>query len=346
MKFITTIFCIITILAGSVIAQKPEFNVLAANGKSFVKKKNKNWTELNAGDKLFKEDQVKLNKNAYLGLVHSSGKTQELTKEGTYVIAKLSEEVARRKSSLSKRFTQYVVDEVSDVSDLTARTDYKKQMSITGSVERAAGDEVDAAEKSKEITKTKGETGEDVSSIAGLLASVDKDFIFCKLPRNSYLIDPDVTFSWYKGIEGSKYKFKIEDRKGSVVYTREISDTSLTLNLDKLKLDKETCFYWSVSSGKAVSDEYCIFRLDLDKHTDIRQDYMSVLDDAGTDPGPLGLITMASFFEENNIMSNAYDSYRKAYEMAPDVDNYRKMYITYLYRIGLDREARLLLSVK
>ena len=346
MKSLISIITAVFIIYGVTVAQKPEFNVLAANGKCFVKKKSKNWTELTTGDKLYKEDQVKLNKNAYLGLVHATGKTEELTKEGTYLISKLSEEVARRKSNLSKRFAKYVVDEVSDVSDLTSRTNYKKQMSITGSVERAAGDEVDAEEKSKELTKTSGEDAKDVAAVASLLTSVSQDFIFCKLPRNSYLIDPETTFSWYKGGDGSKYKFKIEDRKGSVVYTREVGDTSLTLNLDKLKLDKEECYYWSVSSGKAVSDEFCIFRLDLDKHNELRQDYMAVLDDAGTDPGPLGLITLASFFEENNIMSNAYMAYKKAYEQAPDVDNYKKMFISYLYRIGLDREARILLSAK
>ena len=51
-----------------------EFDVLTTKGDIKIKKENSTkWESLDKGQKLFSKDQLKLNKGAYLSLVHTNG---------------------------------------------------------------------------------------------------------------------------------------------------------------------------------------------------------------------------------------------------------------------------------
>jgi len=176
-----------------VVGQQYEFKVLAANGKTTLKKKSqKKWADLKSGTILYKEDQIKLEKGSYIGLVHTSGKTEEISKEGTYNVASLSKKVVEKKSNLTKRFTDYVVTEIGTADGITSRKDYREQMGTTGAVQRAVGG-IDA-EGTSSLTGGDKESAALIAEIANFVSYAGDNLVFARLPRDSYVIDPELTF--------------------------------------------------------------------------------------------------------------------------------------------------------
>ena len=320
-------------------AEPPEFNVLAANGKPLVKKSGGKWHKLSAGDKLFKNDVIKISKDSYLGMVHSSGRTKELTSPGTYDVSKLSKEVASKKNSLTKRIADFVFSEISDADDLLSSYDYHEYMDLTGAVERAVGNDVDAYEKIENMAGTDHSLSSNLNESGILSALEEMSRLIIRLPRSSYLIDPAVNFSWYKNPDAQVYTFSLTDRFNNVIYEKNTSDTSLSLNLDDVGIEKGKCYYWHVSSGGSKSDEQCIYRMEDRMASEIDDSLKVMRKGFGKHISPVDCLIMASFYEEFNIMNKADDAYQKALELAPQVDDFKKLYALYLRRIGLIGEA-------
>ena len=50
-------------------------------------------------------------------------------------------------------------------------------------------------------------------------------------------------------------------------------------------------------------------------------------------------IILASFYSDHNIQQNAIECYEKAIQLAPDSDDYKKLYAMFLNKSGLTKEA-------
>ncbi|HPH47850.1 MAG TPA: hypothetical protein PKU83_12625 [Chryseolinea sp.] len=90
MKKIQTILIAgLLLMSACVFAQDYAFKVLANKGTNEVKSGDA-WQPLKTGASLKSTDEVKLTDNAYLALVHSSGKPMELKEAKTYKVADLA----------------------------------------------------------------------------------------------------------------------------------------------------------------------------------------------------------------------------------------------------------------
>src|SRR3990172_7857374 len=136
---ISLISCILAIaLVTTAFSQGYEFKIMASKGKADVQKENsKTWDKVKLGTKVISNDKIKLTGNSYISLVHKSGKTLELKTAGTYSVGELSKKVGDNKANVSKRFADYLLDEISSSEDLLASGDHRKKMETTGSVERS-----------------------------------------------------------------------------------------------------------------------------------------------------------------------------------------------------------------
>jgi len=320
-------------------AQEPEFRVLGKKGNVNYQSKNNGWTDIKTGDRLFKNGKIKVGGNAYLGLVHSSGKTVEIKKEGTYNISKLAKDVSSFHSTTTQRFAKFVVDEITSGNDMLTQKKYKRSMENTGAVERATGGDVSYTATFSSLS------GSDLSQFSALndaidcLIKTDKNYIRIKYPRTSYVIDDMVDFVWYKNSTISIYEFVIIDRNDNVIYSTKTSDTTLQLNLSELKLPKGMNYYWYLRNNDLKSDQYCfnwINNYDLKR---LDEDIEPLLDGMTKGKDAASLMLLASIYEDENIMNRAIDSYEEALRLEPDVDGYRTLYARYLSRIGLDDEA-------
>ncbi len=115
-----------------VFAQDYAFKVLANKGTNEVKVSGV-FQPLKTGDRLKKEDELKVADNAYVALVHSSGKPVELRKSGNYKIDELSSKVGGGSSSVLSKYTDFILS--SNSADAK-----KNRLSATGAVHRGLED--------------------------------------------------------------------------------------------------------------------------------------------------------------------------------------------------------------
>ena len=124
-KIYALILAVITVQTA--FSQDYAFKVLANKGTNELKSGN-NWAPLKTGASLKIEDELKIADNAYLGLVHVSGKPVEIKQAGTYKISDLSAKVNGGSSVLMK-YTDFIL------SSNGAETK-KNRLSATGAVHR------------------------------------------------------------------------------------------------------------------------------------------------------------------------------------------------------------------
>ncbi|MCU0418214.1 MAG: hypothetical protein MUC38_01035 [Cyclobacteriaceae bacterium] len=108
-------------------AQDYTFRVLATKGTSQVKTGGA-WQPLKTGAKLQTNDELKLDANAYVALVHKSGTPLQLKEKDTYQVSALASKVGPGSSVVSK-YTDFILSSNSD----EAR---KNRMAATGAVTR------------------------------------------------------------------------------------------------------------------------------------------------------------------------------------------------------------------
>jgi hypothetical protein len=123
----TNLLVLTIILYGcfSAYSQDYAFKVLVNKGKNEVKSGNA-WLPIKTGVSLKKDDEVKLENNAYLGLVHVTGKPLELKQAGNYKVIDLAAKVSGGTSVLNK-YTDFI---------LSSNTEKKNKLSATGAVHR------------------------------------------------------------------------------------------------------------------------------------------------------------------------------------------------------------------
>lgn len=101
------------------------FKVLVNKGQNAMKSGNA-WEPLKVGTKLKAIDEVKLSANAYLGLVHVSGKPLELKDPGTHKVANLAARI-KPETNVMNKFADFV---------LTSTEGRKSTLAATGAVTR------------------------------------------------------------------------------------------------------------------------------------------------------------------------------------------------------------------
>ena len=106
-------------------AQDYTFRVLINKGKNEMKTRS-GWQQVKVGSSLQTSDEVKIVENAYLGLVHTSGKALEVKESGRYTVTELAARVSGGTSVVNK-YTDFI---------LSANTEAKNKLAATGAVSR------------------------------------------------------------------------------------------------------------------------------------------------------------------------------------------------------------------
>lgn len=115
-------------LASPILAQNYTFKVMVNKGNSEVKTGSK-WEPVKTGMALNSGDELKVPVNAYLGLVHVSGKPMEIKEDGPYKIADLAAKISGGTTVLNK-YTDFI---------LSANTEKGNRLQATGAVHRGLG---------------------------------------------------------------------------------------------------------------------------------------------------------------------------------------------------------------
>ncbi|TAE24465.1 MAG: hypothetical protein EAZ92_13270 [Candidatus Kapaibacterium sp.] len=254
------------------------------------------------GAGLTSTDQLRMVGPVYLGLVHKSGKALELRQEGIVPVKDLLGKVSSKSNGMDK-LVGFVVQSVK------------------------------GAEEGKNIKSASVEMSLNVNKLR--LIS----------PRTTKTIDDEMTFTWSGSVDGNKapqYLFTITDASQNVRFKRELTETQVSVNLKALGLEKDRCYYWSVTQVGANAptvESYCIYMVNEAEMASLNGQLKTLRDEQNAQPTALDKLMLASFYEQNGLTYRAMSAYKDASTLGGDVEIFSDSYREFLRRTGVDYET-------
>ncbi len=299
MKKYLSIATILLFVGNMAMSQGYTFKVLANKGDNKVKS-GADWKALKTGASLKEADELEVSANAYLGLVHSSGKTLELKSAGNHKVKDLAAKVNKGGSSVASKYADFVLSKMSEESKAN-------RLSATGAVKRD-------------------------------IKLDDNEPISVLMPGSVDIFNEKAIVRWDAPEESDKtYVVTLKNMFNDVLLSVETSDSNFELDMSDDRMAKENVILFDVTEkGNDVkqSDTYAMKKLsgaDSDRVKEILAELMSDV----TEETALNKYILAGFYEEENLIVDALTSYEEAIKLAPDVVSYREAYEEFLYRNGL-----------
>jgi len=297
MKNIVSTFVFVLFVCVSSFAQEELFKVLINKGKNSVDHGKPIFT----GSKIFKGQVITVSSGGYIGLIYKNGRSMELKVPGDYAADNLEKNALASSGSLSKKYADLVVNEMTKTSE-GITDDRKKNMKVTGSVERG-----------------------------------DEDGILLISPKNTDHLGGQMNLKWRKDAASSGgYVIKIKDMFDEPIKSFTTTDTSLTVNLSDLDLKAtKKSFIVSVESkdvkAKVAPTGKLVKVLEGKKAEDLHKELAMVKEEAG-DESALSKIILATFCEQNKLYLEAIHYYEQAMQLEPQIEEYRFAYENFLVR--------------
>lgn len=276
------------------------FKVLANKGGNEVKSGDA-WVPVKTGATLKSTDELKVNDNGYVGLVHSSGKPKELKLARTYKVSDLEAEVGTGGNSVLNKYTDFILSSNSAEAK-------KNRLSATGAVHR----------KIDEATA-----------------------IQIMLPENQHsgIFNTAAVISWEGNNVPGPYVVQINNMFGEEIVKVETPESLLKLDLTDPKFAAENAVLvqvYSKSDPSKKSIEKLIKKLSPAEQEKIKVSLGEIMGEVAEQTA-LNKFILAGFYEENYLFIDAVAAYEEAIRLAPDVPDYKEAYDDFLIRHGMKR---------
>ena len=306
MKLILSSLTLTVLLAVPLKGQDYVFKVLANKGGNTVKiaDHSKDWEPIKTGTTLNSNDELRISENAYIGLVHASGKTVELKNQGDYHVRDLAAKLGNSRSSVASKYANFVINKMTSDEEEDINKNHREYLTVTGAVERSV---LDAP-------------------------------IALRMPSSVEVLNKEALIRW-DAIDGAKeYVFTVKNMYDDVILTKEIRAPQIMLDLSKAPVSSEELIIVSVKvkgNDKMYSGNYGIKRLtgvDADPILkELEQLSMSLKEESS-----LNKLILATFYEENNLLIDALMNYEEAVQLSPDVEQFSIAYDLFAKRNGLE----------
>ena len=275
-------------------AQDYAFKVLANKGNNEIKSGD-TWQPLKTGAALKSGDELKLSDNAYIGLVHNSGKPVELKVTGVHKVSSLESKVGNGSSVLNK-YADFVLSSNSAESE-------KNRMSATGAVHR------------------------DITSAAAInLLLPDKE--------HSGVFNQTAIISWEAGAVTGPFVVTVMNMFEDVLTKEETPGNSFEIDLRESKYATETAILIEVSlkaNPKQISKRHLLKKLstaEVEKISAALEEMSPQLSDRNA----MNELFLAGFYEQNELLIDAIYAYQQAIRLQPDVPTFKESYEEFLQR--------------
>lgn len=286
------------LFAGSltVSAQDYAFKVLANKGSN-EHKSGDAWQPLKTGASLNANDEIKISDNAYIGMVHITGKPLEIKQPGTYTVMALAEKIKQGSTVLSK-YTDFILSSNSAEAK-------KNRLSATGAVHR-------------------GESSEAIE----LLLPGNQD---------AQIFNNTATVIWESPDVEGPYIVTLKNMFEDKILTFETAEPHYTVDLSSPALARENAILVEVKSkadAKKASSQYMIKRLapaDASKVGELLNEISAEVKESTA----LNQMILAAFFEKNKLYIDAISAYSKAISLAPEVPEFKTAFEEFLLRQGI-----------
>lgn len=272
------------------------FKVMANKGNNEVKSGD-SWQPLKTGASLKENDEIRIAPNAYLGLIHASGKPVELREAGAKKVADIK--VPTGATALNK-YTDFILS-----SNAEAK---KNKLGATGAVERDI-------KESKAIT----------------VHLPQKEFPY--VYNNAVVINWDgekVSGPYIVTIKDMFEEPITKFETPEISFTLDLNDAKFA---KQANLFVEVS---SKADPKLSSSKFYVKQMPAAEREKIKKQLDEILGDVSEETA-LNKIYLARFYEENNLLIDAIGEYEKAVKLAPDVPSFREYYDDFLYRRGMKK---------
>jgi len=278
-------------------AQDYAFKVLANKGANEVKS-GEAWQPIKTGATLQLSDEIKLSENAYIGLVHKTGKPLELKAPGSIKVADLASRVSGGTSVLNK-YTDFILSSNSAEAK-------KNKLSATGAVQRGESNDIQimlpenqhsgiynsAAVISWESHKAEGPYIVTINNMFG------EELAQIETPETQLQVElTDPKFAGENAILVSVFSKADPSKKSAEKLIKKLSPA-----------EKERV---KVSLGEIMGEV--------------------------SEQTALNKFILAGFYEENHLFIDAVAAYEEAIKLAPEVPSYKEAYDDFLIRHGMKR---------
>ncbi len=283
---------LLALVAFSAKAQDYAFKVLANKGHNEVKSGDA-WLPIKTGVSLQKEDEIKLASNAYLGLVHQTGKPLELKEPKVYKVSDLINNI-KGGSSVITKYTDFILSSNSAEAK-------KNRLSATGAVDRGEKSDINVilpANQHSAIFNNSAIVSWDGTEAPGPYKVTIKNMF------------DDVVASY----ETPETSFKVDLADPKVA-----KETAIIVEVTS-KTDKT-----------AKSRTHLIKKLSSSDHDNVKKSLDQILNEI-SEPTALNKIILAGFYEENKLLIDAITAYEEAIKLAPDVPAYQEAFDEFLHR--------------
>lgn len=288
---LTTLVCVTSLVHG----QDYTFKVLAAKGNNEVKS-GAEWQPLKTGASLRAGDEVKLGDNAYVGLVHNTGKPVEVKEPGVYPVSALESKVSAGTSVLNK-YTDFI---------LSSNDERRNSMSATGAVHRDIS------------------TG---AAIHVLLPDNQRAGFF----DNRVVISWDgskVAGPYVVTLKNMFEDVLAKEETSDSTYTIDLSVPKY-LNENAILVEIS-----SKADPKQTSKQHLLKRLPPADQQKVAEEVNQIRREMAEET-PLNQLLLAGFYEQKGLVIDAITAHARAIELAPDVPEFRESYEEFLQRNSL-----------
>ena len=297
MKRIFAVVIALLVAGNIAMAQSYTFKVLANKGNNKVKS-GADWQALKTGASLNEGDELEVSSDAYLGLVHSSGKTLELKEAGKHKVSDLAARINTGGSSVASKYADFVLSKMSAEGK-------KNRLSATGAVHRGSNDAIKVFMPSS--------VGVYNSKAIVRWDSLDNNTTYMVTLKNMF---DDVLLS----IETNDPNVEIDLTKD------QIAKENVILLSVANKADE------NMKSGT-----YAMKKLPAADADKVKTSLNELMTDVNQESA-LNKYILAGFYEENNLLVDAMTSYEEAIKLAPEVESYKEAYMEFLLRNRLGGE--------
>jgi hypothetical protein len=282
-----------------VFGQDYAFKVLANKGANEVKSGD-TWTPLKTGATLRLTDEVKLSENAYIGLVHKTGRPMELKIAGNHKVTELDKKIGTGSSVLNK-YTDFILSSNSAEAK-------KNRLSATGAVHRAT----DAGDAIKLVLPENQHAG---------------------------IYNTNVVINWDGSKVAGPYIVILRNMFEDELSRVETPEATVRVDLADPKFAAETAILVEVVSktdANLASKQHLIKRLTPVEQEKVKTAMAEIMS-AVEEQSALNKMILAGFYEQNNLYIDAIAAYEDAVKLAPDVPTFKEAYEEFLLRQGFKK---------
>lgn len=300
------------LIGGTTMAQDYAFRVLTAKGNNTASK-----NAIRVGSKLNNSDVVVMEEGGYLGLLHTNGQTVELRTKGTYKVNELASNLkASSGSSLTARYANYVVSELTTSAEEASGENRYKHMKKTGSVRRAVLKKITILQQSK--VSMLGDKMEIEWFVYEDLAKVNKKDV-------------------------RQYRVVLTDLRNKELLAEVTEETSYIIDFSRPELKDQNTILYRVEVAdedkKDINSENQVISKEKEgKEDKAKKEVREQLDQIGDDTA-LGHLIKAQYLEDEGYYAEAAMAYKAAMALAPEVETYKILYDSFTERSTMSEKA-------